>query len=268
MRWSFRRHSGESTSEEGEEDYWISYADLMAGLLLAFIVILTAVQLQSSRKLQEKRKKVEQQQRELEQMESKVQNLLGVRAALMKRLKGEFADSSAEIRFDDATGSIRLGSRILFDEGSAELTRRGKRKLRDLMPLYFDALLGDPQLREHVGQIIFQGHTNSNYSGPGGELQAYLFNLELSQDRAFNAMRFVLERELGSKYGVRDLLQASGFSYSRPIYREESGGERIEDKAASRRIEIRFRLKGEKTLRRLRKMFEGRLPNSRAGEER
>lgn len=260
MTWNFPT-SGPTNSSKEEEgtDYWISYADLMAGLLLAFVLILAAIQLVSSKKLLAKRKKVEQQKQELSELQTKIQNVLGIRAELMRRLKERFSQVEGEITFDDATGSIRLGTRILFDEGSAELSRRGKRKLRELMPIYFNALLGDSRLAKHVGRIIIQGHTNSNFSGVGGEKEAYLFNLELSQDRAFSAMQFVLRNEIGAEHGVRDLLQASGFSYSNRLYRTTDEGDEVEDKEASRRIEIRFRLKGERALRRLRRLFRNRL---------
>jgi chemotaxis protein MotB len=231
----------------------------MAGLLLAFVLILAAIQLVASQRLEEKRQRVQRQKQKLTQLRDRVSNVLGVRAKLMERLNERFSRFGGEIELDDATGSIRLGSSILFDEGSAELKRRGREKLRTYMPVYFKALLGDPKLREHVGQIIFQGHTNSNYSGPGGEQAAYLYNLKLSQDRAFSAMRFVLDEGIGTEYDVRNVLQASGFSYSHLIYRENEEGEQVEDEQASRRIEIRFRLKGEKALRQLRRVFRDKL---------
>ncbi|MFB6265333.1 MAG: hypothetical protein ABEL76_17165 [Bradymonadaceae bacterium] len=248
----------------------------MAGLLLAFVVILAAIQQFSSKRLEKRRqkvrrqqKKLRQQERQLRQMRDRISSVLGVRSRLMKRLKKRFSTVGGDIRFDDATGSIRLGSSILFEEGSAKLTPRGKRKLRRYMPIYFEALLGDSDLREHVDRIIVQGHANSNYSGPGGKRAAYLFNLELSQDRAFSAMKYILRQRLGSEYKVRNLLQASGFSFSRKIYKtvigEDGKPKEVEDFQASRRIEIRFRLKGERALKRLRDMFEGTLDGANGG---
>jgi chemotaxis protein MotB len=254
----------------------------MAGLLLAFILILMSIQLVTSKKigsknktirdqhreieqlvdpeeLEDRRERIERERRDIEKMEDRVSSVLGIRTKLMRRLKQRFSRVGGEIKLDDATGSIRLGSRILFGEGEWELTPKGKQKLESLMPIYFEALLGSPELRKHVGQIIFEGHTNSNYTGPGGERKAYLGNLRLSQKRAFNAMRYVLEKGIGSEYDVRQLLQASGFSYSDRIYRRTEAGRRVEDKVASRRIEIRFRLKEEKALRELRRMFRENL---------
>jgi chemotaxis protein MotB len=165
---------------------------------------------------------------------------------LLARVKARFAQQGSEVEFDDATGAIRLGSDILFEEGSAKLTRRGQETLKTTMPLYFEALLGDPRLGDYVDRISIEGHTNSNYSGSANPRDAYLYNLRLSQGRAYAALDYIIRHQLGGARDVKEVLVANGYSHSRIILNPESGQE---DKARSRRIEIRFRLKDEETLR-------------------
>ena len=248
-----------SRKKTEEISYWISFSDLMAGLLLVFILLLIGSLIVSMGELEDQKEQLEEQQavlqetmEELETLDTNLADILGIRAAIIERLRQEFEDTGAEITFDDATGAIRLGSGILFDEGSARLSPVGQQTLRELIPVYYDALLGDEELRQHVGQIVFEGHTNSNYSGSDDPSDAYLFNLQLSQDRAYAAMEYVIANALGQAYDAKELLAAVGYSSSRLIFLEDQPD--VEDTTRSRRIEIRFRLKDEEALEELRRL--------------
>lgn len=248
-------------------DFWISYSDLMAGLMMVFVLLLMGTLLvlhseaeENKRQLKDQQEKAQEQQyradeqrrraelqrRELEGLRSKVSAVLGVRAELLARVRERFARSGSNIEFDDATGAVRLGSDILFGEGSSTLTDAGQDALRSTLPLYLEALLGDPELGRYVDRISIEGHTNSNYSGSSDPARAYLYNLRLSQGRAYAALDFIIREDMGSPFNPRELLVANGYSSSRLIHRPTSGAE---DKTRSRRIEIRFRLKDEETLR-------------------
>lgn len=247
--------------DDRKVSYWISFSDLMAGLLLVFILLLIGsliisrgqIEVQEA-ELHETMEELDETMEELETLDSNVADILGVRAKIIERLREEFEDTDTEIRFDDATGAIQLGSGILFDEGSARLNPEGQRTLETLIPIYFEALLGNDELRAHVGQIVFEGHTNSNYSGSDDPSDAYLFNLQLSQDRAYTAMEYVIANELGDQYDAKDLLAAVGYSSSRLIYKESDP--KVEDTERSRRIELRFRLKDEEAMEELRRLIE------------
>jgi chemotaxis protein MotB len=139
----------------------------------------------------------------------------------------------------------------MFEEGSGRLTPYGKRQLARVMPKYFDAVFGDRESGRYVESVVFEGHTNSNYGGSTDEDDAYLFNLDLSQQRAHAAMEFVLREEVGDGHKVREKLSASGFSSSRPIRKPDGS----EDFQKSRRIEVRFRLKDEKMLKAMHEIF-------------
>lgn len=244
-----------------EMEYWLSYSDLMAGLLLVFIVILVGTLYVAQRDLeakqealQEKERQYQQARHELTTLNSNIADVLGVRAQLMRRIRERFEKTGGAIRFDDATGAIRLGDNILFAQGSAILTAGGKETLDTFLPVYFDALLGDPELRKHVDRITFEGHTNSDIIRGFDQERGYLSNLRLSQERAYHTMRYALETNGHRFPGLKPLLAASGFSSSRLIYTDAA--QTREDKRASRRLEIRFRLKDEEALARLKELFD------------
>lgn len=263
-------------------EFWISYSDLMAGLLLVFILLLITTLLVSKegldkqqqlndereRELEQQRKLNTAREQELKKLRKDIADVLGVRVELLKRLKERFSVAGGQISFDDATGAVRLGSNILFEEGSAKLSPEGRRTLDRTLPIYFDALLGDKRLSAYVDQIVFEGHTNSNYSsGKEDSAQAFLFNLELSQNRAYAAMEHVLKSDLGTYQDAHKLLAANGYSSSRLLYQDTPTGKE-EDKAASRRLELRFRLKDEVALNRLKELLEQSDPTaSNASQE-
>jgi len=242
-------------------DYWMSYSDLMAGMLLVFILMLVAVMFARQHQLEQEKEKltaaIERNKRlnkEYDELHTDVSQLLGIREKILARLKRRFENSNRQITFDDATGAVRLGSSVLFTEGSSKLLPKGRVTLDATMPDYFEALLGDPALRRHVDQIIIEGHTNSNYSGSRSARDGYLFNLRLSQDRAYEAMEYILSSPENQKYDPFSILAANGYSSARSIKLPDGS----EDKARSRRIEIRFRLKDEEALAILKQKFETR----------
>lgn len=249
----------EPEAPEEDVDYWMSYSDLMAGLVLVFILLLVFFIAHSKKNLEEQQEilaiktaELANKDKQLNIIDKDIERILGIRAEILRRVKTRFQQSGSEVTFDAKTGAIRLGSNILFEEGSARLSGVGKQTLGRVIPIYYEALLGDEKLREHVEQIVIEGHTNSNYSQEHRDERAYLFNLRLSQKRAYEAMEFIVEEGVGESYQAKSLLAANGYSHSRPILDESN----IEDKERSRRIEIRFRLKDEESLSKLKLMFQ------------
>ncbi len=171
----------------------------------------------------------------------RIKNLTGIRIKVIRHLKEKLGDS---IQIDSKSGAMRFASNILFKQGSYTLKPGAKKELKALLHRYIQTLLLDPEIRQYIEGITIEGHTDS----VGG----YLYNLALSQKRALEVMKFLYEsdpqnRELYSKY-----LSASGRSYADLIY--DANGK--EDKDASRRIEIKFRIKNEKAIQELQRFLE------------
>lgn len=166
---------------------------------------------------------------------TKIKNLTGIKIKVVQRLKEKMGDS---INIDPKSGALRFSSNILFNQGEAILKAEAKKELSRILGTYIDALLNDKQMRQYIDTITIEGHTNSDGS--------YLYNLNLSQQRALAVMSFLYEEYPKNRKLFEKYLNASGRSFSEPILKDS-----IEDKDASRRIEIKFRIKNEEAVKEL-----------------
>jgi|FLOH01.1.fsa_nt_gi chemotaxis protein MotB len=166
---------------------------------------------------------------------TKIKNLTGIKIKVVQRLKEKMGDS---INIDPKSGALRFSSNILFNQGEAILKAEAKKELSRILGTYIDTLLSDEEMRQYVDTITIEGHTNSDGS--------YLYNLNLSQQRALAVMSFLYEEYPKNRKLFEKYLNASGRSFSEPILKDS-----IEDKDASRRIEIKFRIKNEEAVKEL-----------------
>ncbi len=176
----------------------------------------------------------------LQSQKSKIKSLTGIKLKVVAALKEELG---SKIAIDKQTGSLRLASNILFDRGRATLKEEAKIELKQAFEEYIGALVTNTKIKPHLDRIIIEGHTDSD----GG----YLYNLNLSQKRAFAVMNFLLTLDFAREYNIKPLMIASGRAYLDAI--EVDG---IEDKDASRRIEIKFRLKNEDAMHEIEKVLD------------
>jgi len=178
---------------------------------------------------------------ELNITKMRIKNLTGIRIKVVSKLKETLGDS---IQIDPKSGAMRFASNILFNQGEYTLKPGARRELQRILQKYIQTLLLDPEIREYIEGITIEGHTDS----VGG----YLYNLALSQKRALEVMKFLYKSDPENSDLYAKYLSASGRSYSDLIY-DDFG---IEDKEASRRIEIKFRIKNEKAIKELEKFLE------------
>lgn len=294
-----------------EHSFWQSYSDMMAALLLIFILIiaitlaiykqkttdleqtrqeLTAAQeeLDAARvDLEQSKQEIEQSnqdlaaslaqlqqahsqaaltelelnnayleiqnaQKELEVTRSELQDIVGIRTDIIGALQSTFNNSSMKV--DAQTGSITFSSDVLFRYNSATLTKDSKETLKEIIPMYLGVLL-QPQYRDYIAEIIIEGHTDTD----GG----YEGNMELSYNRANAVARFCLDTDNGLSeteiQQLQQLLTVNGRSCSDPIYKKDAlGADTTEiDMAASRRVEIKFRLKEDEMIEKISSILAG-----------
>ena len=176
----------------------------------------------------------------LQSQKAKIKSLTGIKLKVVAALKEELG---SKINIDKKSGSLRLASNILFDKGSAILKEVAKTELKQVFEEYIGALVTNPKIKPHLDRIIIEGHTDSD----GG----YLYNLDLSQRRAFAVMNFLLMLDFAKEHNIKPLMIASGRAYLDAV--QVDG---IEDKDASRRIEIKFRLKNEDAMHEIEKVLD------------
>ncbi len=170
----------------------------------------------------------------------KIKNLTGIRIKVVSKLKETLGKT---IEIDPKSGAMRFSSNILFKQGAHTLKEGAKTELSGILQKYIHTLLLNDEIRDYIDTITIEGHSNSDGT--------YLYNLELSQKRALSVMKFLYTLDFPDKALLGKYISASGRSYADLIYKN---GE--EDKDASRRIEIKFRIKNEKAIKELEKFLQ------------
>lgn len=268
--WKKRKNKAKTHSGN---DYWQSYSDMMAALLLMFILIMALTLVQSLRMFEEKnadlerqqltieaqqqeleahKEILEQQEQNLEQVKgelSELTQLVGVKSEIIEALQAEFSGSALAVKVDEQTGAITFDTGIFFAVDSDTVRKEGQEFLNSFVPQYLSVLLSDAY-RDSISEIIIEGHTDSNGS--------YMYNMDLSQRRAFAVAQFCLDESNNvlSRDQIqilRSILTANGRSFSNPIY-DENG--RV-DAQASRRVVFKFRLKDDEMVSAIQDLLGG-----------
>jgi len=178
----------------------------------------------------------------LQKQKAKIKSLTGIKLQVVSSLKKALG---SKINIDKKTGSLRLASNILFDVGQSTLKDEAKIELKKAFEEYIGTLVTDKDIKPHLDKIIIEGHTDSD----GG----YMLNLELSQKRALAVMEYFLTLDFSKQHNIKSLMTASGRAYLDTI--KKNG---VEDKEASRRIEIKFRLKNEDAMQEIEKVLDAK----------
>ncbi len=178
----------------------------------------------------------------LQDQKAKIKSLTGIKIKVIAALKEQLG---SQITIDPKNGSLRLNSSILFDVGSATLKEEAKETLKKSFEEYIGALVTNPLIKPHLDRIVIEGHTDSDGS--------YLYNLDLSQRRAFAVMNYLLTLDFAKIHNIKPLMSASGRAYQDAVYVDG-----VEDKEASRRIEIKFTLKNDDALHEIEKVLDAK----------
>lgn len=242
-RYTKRNRNGEKLN------FWLSYSDMMAALLIVFALILSATLLDMRSTYEAKQAELAEKEAIINSQQEQIDQIVGIRGELVDALSKEFANSALSVKVDPQTGAITFDSNLLFGYNQDTLQDVGKAFLAEFLPQYFSILL-DPSFYPYVAEVIIEGHTDT-----AGD---YMYNLQLSQNRAFavvsycldDSNHFLSEEQLDE---LRGLLTANGRSWSAPVYQQD-GTVNME---ASRRVEIKFRLKDEEMMNQIASMLEG-----------
>lgn len=290
-------------SEDSGFNVWRSYSDMMAGVLLLFVLLMcvTLFQAQKSyndamaeqeakiklqeeytakllaqqteldaqgllldeqdKELESKEMLLAQMAKELEEKEAlllaqqvdldektellttqqaRIDKIIGVKAEVVASLQQEFANNNVNVNIDAQTGALTLDANVMFDVDEAELTEEGERALRQILPIYCKVLLQERHL-PYLAEIIIDGYTDTDGN--------YGYNLYLSQQRSLAVAQFLIDNQWeflneGEIANLEQYLTVNGHSEASPIL-DANGNV---DKAASRRVEVKFRLKDDQMI--------------------
>ena len=179
--------------------------------------------------------------------QAQIDRIIGVKADVIEALQQEFSGNNINVQIDQQTGALTLDSNVIFAYDSAELSEEGQEVLRQVLPVYLGVLLSGEYV-DNVAEIIIAGYTDT--------LGSYEYNMELSQQRSLAVGQFLMatkeeflsEQDIGT---LEKLLTVSGNSMRHPVY--DSEGNVADD--ASRRVEVKFRLKDEEMIEELRNLM-------------
>lgn len=133
---------------------------------------------------------------------------------------------------DKTTGQITFGEKTMFDVDESELKPEAKEMLKAFIPKYIETIYKD--YGNNISKIVIKGHTD--------DIGSYLYNLDLSQKRAFSVAKFIVSDEIGDykyKDKVMKDIEAIGRSEAELIKNKDGSV----NKDASRRVEIKYEIK-------------------------
>jgi len=214
---------------QSEEDSWSSLSDLMAGLMMVFLLIALVFMVN-----------VEIQRHQMKQVAVLYDH---VRQQLYEELKVEFADDLpvwGAVIDEDLSISFQRES-LMFAHGSKSLNAEFELILDDFFPRYL-RILSQSEYKEHIDEIRIEGHTSKGW-GSKTEDEAYILNMALSQSRTKSTLAYVMNIESvrSKKQWLVEKLTANGLSSSKPILNDK---QQI-DSTRSRRVEFKVRTDAE-----------------------
>lgn len=146
-----------------ETNYWLSIGDLMASILMIFMLLFIVKTIETGQELRKK--------------EEIIEGFTGLKKNIISKIQKDFEERGIKVDLDPQTGTIKIDDKILFNTGEYLLKPEGKKYLNEFVPIYINLLLNDEQVKKELSQIIIEGHTD--------DVGSYIYNMELSQKRAF-----------------------------------------------------------------------------------
>ena len=177
---------------------------------------------------------------QLKDQQAQIDQIIGVKADVIEALKNEFSKNNINVDIDAQTGALTLEASFMFDYDQAELTDAGKQALEQILPIYCKVLLQDDYMK-YLAEIIIDGYTDTD-----GD---YSYNLQLSQQRSLAVAQYLLDiqgnfLDATQSQNLEKYLTVNGHSMANPVL-DANGNV---DKDASRRVEVKFRLKDEEMI--------------------
>jgi len=222
-----------TTNGNNESSFDLSISDLMAALLLIFILLLSATLLNLKEEFEEKN--------------SIAEKYYQLQVSLYNDLFNEFKDDLDEwgAEIDKDTLAIRFKEPdVLFEPNKSILRSKFKTILEDFMPRYIK-ILRLPKYLDNIDEILIEGHT----ANPGN-IYDYMDGVILSQSRTNNVLAYTISSIVLNEKNTwmdwfKSKITANGLSSSRPI--KDVNGE--VDWNLSRRVEFRVRTNAEEQIR-------------------
>lgn len=212
-----------------EDEHWIAVSDLMAGLMMVFLMI--AIIFMADIYIERE----------------KIKNIAVLYDHLRKDL---YTDLYVEFKDDlpewgaELTDDLKLkffDDSVMFEKGDEVLNDRFKEIIDDFFPRYLK-IIGSDKYNEDIVEIKINGHTSTGWGQREAEA-AYIKNMDLSQARTRSVLAYILSIDEISTQGqwLKKRLTANGLSSSQPFLDDQMQ----EVASKSRRVEFELRTDAE-----------------------
>lgn len=202
---------------DDDSTIWISISDLMAGLLIIFILTLTYFILSYTEKTD---------------YISKNQSL---KEKVLKDIKEQMESKGFNVKLDEEQWVLRLDL-PLFDSCGVELKNEGKRTIQALGQVMYGEFIKN-EYKNSIETVFIEGHTDAAKIKKSGKCK-YKSNWELSAQRAINTWRGMKSHEPRlnqlKNLNKEKLFSVSGYGKTRPLNKNWS------QRALNRRIDVRI----------------------------
>ncbi len=232
MKHPLERLFGSRQTAAPAGEHWLTISDLMAGLMMVFLLISVAL-MRSAFLDRDRMREVAVAYRE---------GQIAIDRALRGEFEADLEKWDAAIDADSLTFEFR-SPEVLFEAGASALQPRFATILTDFFPRYRRVLRGFDDVIE---EVRLEGHTSSEWPS-ATEDEAYFNNMRLSQGRTRSVLEYVhgLPALPDDRSWVKRKVAAVGFSSSRLV--TDTAGR--EDPEASRRVLFRVVTNAETQIR-------------------
>ncbi len=199
-----------------------------------------------------------------DQFDPKTESDLDFHKELSSQIADDLSKADVDADFDIDTGTVTLDMDEVFKfkTNSHKLSPRAKRKLSQILSIYFGKLLENDNIAELIKSVKITGHASPIFKGivldPSITYgKYYTYNMKLSVKRAEEVSRFIKQTVLSNYHNKRyigDLIEVEGKGYQEPVL-ISAKTKKVNicgkyDCKKSRRVEISFELKDNEESRR------------------
>ena len=224
---------GDLSGRGDNKERWMATSDLMAGLMMVFLLIAVATLSNNTNN-------------QLSNIKEVVADWHDIDREIYKELNKEFKKDFLkwDIKIEEKPLRIVFNSPdILFETGKSDITNKYKAILSNFMPRLISLL--KEKFDKEIKYLHIDGHTSSEWGGDPSKKEAYIKNMALSQKRAISVLEYSLQipklQALLNPWVTKKVI-SNGFSSVKNIKIKNKD---IEDKERSRRVEFVIRTKQE-----------------------
>lgn len=232
--------------KENSGNNWVSFSDIMTGLMIIFLFISISYMLEVQKKQAERDEIFEEFKATKEELYNELDSVF----------KSDFQEWKVKL---DKDLSIKFTNPdVLFKSGETTIRPKFDTILQSFLPRYFDVLL-QKKYKDKISEIRIEGHTDT-VPAPSFDKDPYIGNILLSQQRAAEVLKYFRNMNYYKTLSKTDekflqfWLTANGLSYGRTV---DSNGELtiisglpINNKK-SRRVEFRIVTTSDKLIERV-----------------